>query len=373
MRQYLVATIFCIVLLSSMQRLYGLFGFQLFEAPLPERYLDDEIIKTFIAPNRWMYRVYWIDPASSKGLQRSFKTIYEFTDRKLTDPEKAIRLFIDIYKEHFKRLSSIRILRPFLYEFPITPATCPLSINFYDSNRNFCKPPAISNVYADTKSLLCSQYDEKGRNGIWHVDIYKKPLIEIEDFRVLYEQGVKRGKPEQLPKIPILKSLQWQDKIPSMYRLFDWINTFCKKCCLIPLATGSVGDRYNDDRPFDFLLMGYQQLTLNEAKQIGSRCCKECLHFISSDKDCCTFLREQSTKKYAIHPSPTAIPEHIAFRISFWDENIDRPIQPYIAEIRCFDGVFKYYTADEVQKLVLVHEETFDKVMQVVDQSEGAR
>jgi hypothetical protein len=65
MRQYLVAAIFCIVLIGSMQRLYGLFGFQLFGGPSPGQCLDDEIVKTLVAPNRWMYRVYRLDSVSS--------------------------------------------------------------------------------------------------------------------------------------------------------------------------------------------------------------------------------------------------------------------------------------------------------------------
>ena len=69
---------------------------------------------------------------------------------------------------------------------------------------------------------------------------------------------------------------------------------------------------------------------------------------------------ERSTDKY-IHDDAT-FPEirHIGFRISFWDENIDRQIAPYIAEIRMFEGRLKYFTADDGQRLVLVYEESYD-------------
>ena len=50
--------------------------------------------------------------------------------------------------------------------------------------------------------------------------------------------------------------------------------------------------------------------------------------------------------------------DQIAFRINFWDENIDRPVAPYIAEIRLLDDKLSYFTADENQRLVLVFEET---------------
>ena len=343
-----------------MQRLYGLFGFQLFEEPLPAQYLADELEKRIPAPNKWMYQVYWLDGPSKRGLQHSFMTIYEFTDRKITDPEKAIRLFVDIYKEHFKRMSSIRILRPFLYEFPITPATCPLSINFYDSNGKFGKPPIIANVFANKKSLLCSQFTEERPGGNGFIDIFNKPLIELEDFKVLYERGMKRSKCDPSQKVPILKA--------SKEHLFTWVNFFCTHHNLMPLAMGPVGDSVCSDRPFDFLLMGHQKLSLIEAHQLGASCFRECFNYVKEDKESLQFLKNRCSWGFRIYPSPTPVPEHIAFRISFWDENIDRPVQPYIAEIRYFDGVFKYYTADEVQKLVLVHEETFDEAMKFLDQ-----
>ena len=50
----------------------------------------------------------------------------------------------------------------------------------------------------------------------------------------------------------------------------------------------------------------------------------------------------------------------LAFRISFWDENVDRQPSPYISEIRLLDGRFSYFTSDDLQRLVLVREESFD-------------
>jgi hypothetical protein len=71
------------------------------------------------------------------------------------------------------------------------------------------------------------------------------------------------------------------------------------------------------------------------------------------------YIKERSTWKNEQHPSPTPIPEQFAYRISFWDENIDRPVAPYIAEIRLLDGKLSYFTADDNQQLVLVFEESF--------------
>lgn len=39
-------------------------------------------------------------------------------------------------------------------------------------------------------------------------------------------------------------------------------------------------------------------------------------------------------------------PDSIAFKLAFWDENVDRPIAPYLAQVRFADGVVCYYYAD---------------------------
>jgi hypothetical protein len=361
MKQYLFATLFCTVLVFSWQRLYGMFGFQLFEEPPPAYYLNNEIEKIILAPNKWMYRVSWLDSTAGRGLSYPFTTVYEFRDRKFTELEKPVRLFLGIYKEHLRKLNSIRILRPFLYEFPLTPATCSLSIQFRDSNGKFYKPPVISHVYADTTSLSCSYFEEKNPPGKGHVDIYNKPLLEIDELKILYQQGVKRSTCEPHPKVPVLKQYKWM--------LFKWMSVFCHDHNLVPLTIGPVGNSICDDRPFQCLLMGRQQLTLNEAHQLGASCFKDCFRFVENDKEACEYLQKRSTWGYEKNPSSTPIPEHIAFRITFWDENVDRHVQPYIAEIRYLDGVFEYFTADEVQKLVLVHRETVDEAMKFLEQT----
>ena len=84
------------------------------------------------------------------------------------------------------------------------------------------------------------------------------------------------------------------------------------------------------------------------------------------------YIKERSTWEKKPYPSPTPIPEQFAYRISFWDENIDRPVAPYIAEIRLFDGELSYFTADENQQLVLTFEEAFGDPLQVRSEIEKA-
>ena len=55
----------------------------------------------------------------------------------------------------------------------------------------------------------------------------------------------------------------------------------------------------------------------------------------------------------------------IVLRFSFWDENIDRQPEPYIAEIRLENEKILYFTADENQFLKLVQEESVEEAQAV--------
>ncbi len=39
-------------------------------------------------------------------------------------------------------------------------------------------------------------------------------------------------------------------------------------------------------------------------------------------------------------------PDSVAFKLAFWDENVDRPLSPYLAQVRYADGQVYYYYAD---------------------------
>jgi hypothetical protein len=125
--------------------------------------------------------------------------------------------------------------------------------------------------------------------------------------------------------------------------------------------SGTAGENERDSRAFDFVLGGGQCINLEEARKLAATCSKELLDFVRNDKECRIYLKERSEWKGSKDPSTFPEPRHIAFRISFWDENVDRQPAPYIAEIRVIDEKFKYFTSDECQRLVLVHEETFDE------------
>ena len=55
--------------------------------------------------------------------------------------------------------------------------------------------------------------------------------------------------------------------------------------------------------------------------------------------------------------------QFITFRVSFWDEFLNRIEEPYIAQIQCENGKIIYYRADEGQRLYKVFEEEAPKAI----------
>jgi hypothetical protein len=112
---------------------------------------------------------------------------------------------------------------------------------------------------------------------------------------------------------------------------------------------------------------------LEEARALSARCCKALLEFAHTNQEYKEFIKRRSTDKHVKYPSATPIPEQFAFRISFWDENIDRQPQPYIAEIRLLDGGLSYFTANENQQLVLTFEEPFPQYIAYTKNLSGTK
>jgi hypothetical protein len=80
------------------------------------------------------------------------------------------------------------------------------------------------------------------------------------------------------------------------------------------------------------------------------------------------YIRERKTWIKEKFSGDVPLRDHVGLRMSFWDEYVNRVSEPFIAEIRVIGESFKYYTADEGQRLVLVYEETWDEAMKFLEQ-----
>ena len=324
----------------------------------PIRNLENEIRREFSKPNRWGYSVVFFPCMSRLGYTYSLNALIDIKGMRLKSIPEIEKLHAIIYGEVLSKLNSIRCIRPFLANFPLTPDSFSLSIGFVDERGNFFDPPYFTSLCTDAKTLDFKQYI-KDKLPVPFETILIKPIGEAEGLREFFDCKVLRKSCAEKPNVPKVSYILSCCK-PHHHSVFEFSKAISAKNNLNFVDLDSLERQFGDFIPFEIAFWGNAQLTIDAARKLVAQFSSEFLKFVQNDKPCLAYMVERSTDKY-IHDDAT-FPEirHIGFRISFWDENIDRQIAPYIAEIRMFEGRLKYFTADDGQRLVLVYEESYD-------------
>jgi len=118
-----------------------------------------------------------------------------------------------------------------------------------------------------------------------------------------------------------------------------------KKYHLKLLGTGTghiIDSSYKCDFAFNY--MDNRKINLEEARVLAKSLAQEFSDLLFMDPVFATY-REEVNREYPRHARELAI-DQIGFKISFWDENVDRPLHPYIAQIRFIEGDLCYYYAE---------------------------
>jgi hypothetical protein len=91
-------------------------------------------------------------------------------------------------------------------------------------------------------------------------------------------------------------------------------------------------------------LMGRQKLTIEEARPIASAIAQALIMNMYRDP-----VYTNAQNEFTRGKNPASRPlnnDLMGFRLTFWDENMDRPLKPYVAQIRLSDSKLYYYYAD---------------------------
>lgn len=333
--------------------------------------LNDQLVKVFSQPNRWGYVFSDYPNMSQNGLTYWLEGWIELPNARCSTIEEAEELYASLYEDFYWKMASVRAIRPFLAEFPLTPTSLCLNVYFRDSNGGFIISPNISSLTLWKDTISFNKYREA--NPTRMRDDFKtfteKSAHDVPGLKEFYLPRIPRGVPKQKALIPSYSTSPPNYSSNVGKAVFEFAINFCRKNALSLDMIGVVGEHYHDSRHFDFALRGSQSLKLDEARRLAAKCSNELFDFVRKDRRCLEYIKERSTWTHGKYPSPTPIPEQLAFRITFWDENVDRPLAPNIAQIWLLDGKLRYYTADENQRLVLVHEETFDDAVSSLTQA----
>ena len=319
---------------------------------------DEELFEAASVPNKWTYILQEPPSLSNCGLTFTLYTNILLPDVRTASFDEAEALFCETYPIFLEKLNALRGIRPLLASFPLDPDSCQLNIMFIDEHGDPIRPPLLAGVSLNRGVL-------EFYRGIMYTSEDSTPYKMICKRKARDVLGLKNY---YQPKCPRSRASASTRKIHFLRSFWAYNTTFfqeeietLKKLCLqenLSITTiGSVGRSPFDIRPLDFALHGSQQLNLEKARSLAKTCLQRAFAYIQNSTAYKEVIEKWiSSPQY--HPSSTPSSDQIAFRINFWDENIDRPVAPYIAEIRLLDDKLSYFTADENQCLVLTFEET---------------
>jgi hypothetical protein len=138
--------------------------------------------------------------------------------------------------------------------------------------------------------------------------------------------------------------------------------SFSKQHSLKYLGIGTA-DYFDCDYQSDIWAISFashERLNLDQARELVKNLTQEIWHHYKINKEYATHQKDVYARKST--KSPDIIPSLVGFKISFWDENIDRILPPHIAEIKTYEGHVYYYFADpETQYLKEPIVETFEQ------------
>jgi hypothetical protein len=324
----------------------------------PIQSLDDELRNEFLKPNNWGYSVVLFPHLSRFGFTRSLDIIINLNGTRLKSISGIEKLHATIYGEIFSRLNHIRKIRPFLANFPLSPDSLELSIGFYNENGKQLPPPCFASIVMSCGTLEFNHFIQD-KAPVPFETIIKKTVDNSELLQKFYKCEIKRQLCAEKPSVPKISYIL-SYCCPFQHAVFEFAKILSAKTNLNFVDLVPAESQFNDKTPFNMILWGTSRLMKDAARKLAVECSKEFLKFVQNDKRTLDYMVERSTSKYSHDEATFPEVRHIGLRISFWDENIDRQPEPYIAEIRLYDGKFKYFTADDGQRLVLAYEETFD-------------
>jgi hypothetical protein len=95
-------------------------------------------------------------------------------------------------------------------------------------------------------------------------------------------------------------------------------------------------------------LVSRRQMTLEQGRQFATAIAHKLYRKVLNDPLFGQYCQEMSS----FYSSSEVKKEYVAFRLAFWDKNTNRPLYPFLAQIRLADGNLFYHYADpETQAL----------------------
>ncbi len=262
----------------------------------------------------------------------------------------------DIIEKIITLYNSIQQIRPYLAVFPINVQDVRFHINYGPIPEELYRLPyfCCARVTPHNSEVEIKQWKNAKAFSISQQQGVIKKTLDIPSIASLRNSSTRREKKRIVKPINMKDELEkssgrWPFKY--LYRVIDQL------CGLYQLNCSALQDCALGWNSHKSISAGFwtpnKEMKLEEARQF-------CDDFIE------TYLREIRKNKViekSYRKDSEAFKDFnenlnwFCFRITFWDEYLNRVEEPYIAQIQCQDGKIMYFTADEGQRLQQVFEE----------------
>ncbi len=163
-----------------------------------------------------------------------------------------------------------------------------------------------------------------------------------------------------------------EDQAKVEKRVHANIRSFVKKYkggCFTFISTGTLSSETTVDL-FGLWVTAKTKETIQSGRALALAFTNAYLTDLKSHKDTYVYYEHDCKKWPKIYSSPLSL-KNVQIRIAFWDEEVERPQAPYLAEIGFQHGKFIYYQADpQTQALTLVFEEAYDDAVKQVESTQ---
>ena len=359
---------------------------------------EDAVARVLTTRNRWgvTYNTFDVEPYNISV--KAYLKNYPFHS-----VENIQQLYIEVFQDVLHKINTIREIRPNVDSFPITPKGCCLQLELLgstyatteDSRPDLQNPeqtwPSHMSVYMDGYNKIhfeqrkagesipiCEPMpveDAQGVKSLFSVpcpreNVYPKPSLRPFPRRARSSRSC--GSCGEIPMLAVVvmapvvavaacvraplwlsekicsslsndenqaRELEERRKLANRQRRelckkyerdwnerrksFEW---FCQKNYFVTLGANT----WKGGQRFDFFAGSIRILSLEQARSLVAQ--------VNSDA--------QGEERFT-------------YKLTFWDENLDRSPSPYIAEIRMLKEKIFYYTADENQNLIQIFEENY--------------
>ena len=288
---------------------------------------------------------------------------------KTQDPQEALTIFLPYARAYIDTLNNVREIRPYLTSFPYPENFWSVCVDFARDPKTgwFFYAPFISRVSCSSQRCIVDRLykEKKYPDG----SVFKNINENILD--------IPEGYPEPIKKMmsPRFDEKKEPTAIPVATKYVHFNNSgepefqFCQKWArengVLLVGLESI---LGQDRPYGTKIqigIAYaaqgKLLSLDEAKALVLKLRNDHLPFYIKEEWLQSFVNcARASKNESLDPKINA-QEYMSYRISFWDEYIDRVKPPHIAEIKVIGTTAKYYVADDLQRLQLIYEEELSK------------